>query len=72
MALQELTITQRLKLNTASLNDIAEAILAIVQFAVDHRGALVELDVNPLILCANVDSDVLPIDALIRLELKAI
>lgn len=59
-------MSRRLNLDETLLSGISEAILAIARFAEDHRGALAELDVNPLILCEN--GDVFAADALIRME----
>jgi len=48
----------------ADLEALIDAIVAVQNFAVDHRGKLIELDINPL----RVNSDgVVAVDALIRL-----
>jgi acyl-CoA synthetase (NDP forming) len=68
-ALSALTIVRRLKLDETLLREIVEAMFTIACFAEDHRGALAELDVNPLILCEN--GEVFAVDALIRMGTKS-
>ena len=49
----------------ADLDTVAEAVLAIVQYAHEHAGHLQELDVNPLMITADA---AIAVDALIKLR----
>jgi acyl-CoA synthetase (NDP forming) len=53
--------------NKADIRAAVDAILAIQQFAIDESGRLYELDINPLLLCAEGEG-VFAADALIVLQ----
>ncbi len=63
-AIQELTIVKHLELNWTAQNVLLKAVRAITCFAETNRERLLELDVNPIILCDN--NEAIAADALIR------
>ncbi|MGB0383930.1 MAG: acetate--CoA ligase family protein [Ardenticatenaceae bacterium] len=64
-ALGKLRLTAHLQLDCAALNALLKSIRSIARFAEQHRTQLVELDVNPLLLCDN--NETIAVDALIRI-----